>query len=130
MVQSVTRHHRERAQVAVVLNDETLTLIDTIIVTNYDAITIYVSNSGNALDQFEIAGNAIRDGTFEILFNAAVDFTSPAGILIGASGDLTTLADGASGWVLLYPKGFFAIRIQAARATGADTTLTQNSGGS
>ncbi len=130
MLTSVKRSHRERVQVAILLIDETLTLIDTIVVTDYDAIAVFVANAGNALDQFEIAGNAVEGGTFEILFNAAVDFTSPAGIMIGASGDLTSLASGASGWFLLYPKGFYSIRVQAARASGANTTLTQNSGGS
>lgn len=128
MVTSVTRHHRERAAIIKTVT-AALTLIDTIVVTNYDALTVHLDNNGVTLDQFEIAGNVVKDGTFEILFNAAVDFTSPAGILIGASGDLTILADGAQGWFLLYPKGFYSIRIRAA-SSGADTVITQNSGGS
>lgn len=128
MVTSTKRSHRERAQTIVEVT-ASLTILDTIVVTDYDALAVHIDNADVTFDQFEIAGNVVRDGTFEILFNAAVDFTSPAGIMIGASGDLTALANGAQGWFLLYPKGFYSIRVRAA-SSGADTTTTTNSGGS
>ena len=127
---AIMRFHRDRTQVAVTLSDETLTVIDTIMTGDRDSLSIQLANAGNVLDQFEVAGQVVVNGTFEVLFNAAADFTSPAGILIGASGDLTILADAATGWLLLYPKGFYGLRIRAARAAGANTILTMNSGGS
>lgn len=130
MVTSTKRHHREGSNILTPLLDEVLTEVGEFVVADMDAITFHFSNAGNALDQFVVSGNSIKDGTYEILFNGATDFTSPAGIMIGASGDLTSLADAATGWFLLYPKGFYAIKIEIARASGDDTTLTTNSGGS
>ena len=130
MVTSVKRSHRLLGENTVELVNENLRNTGPVLVTDIDAVTVRINHNGNALDQFSIEGR-IADGTsFQVLFDEAADFTSPAGILIGASGDLTSLASGATGWFLLYPKGFKFIRIQVARASGANTTINIVASGS
>lgn len=69
-----------------------------------------------ALDQFAIQGRFAGDGAYQTLFNAAIDFTSPSGLLVGASGDLTTQAVG-SGWFIMDCDGLESVKIQAASGT-------------
>jgi hypothetical protein len=122
------RVHQQLSEEVVVLEDEALTTIKELEVSDIDSVTLDISNSGNALDQFEIQGKPVDGSTYRTLFSVAGDYTSPSGILIGTSGDLTSLISGGNGWLILYPKGFFKIRFQAARAAGVDTTITANVG--
>ena len=67
----------------------------------------------NALDAFQVQVRANQSGNYITIFSAAADFTSPAGILAGASGDLTTQAVG-TGWLLLDVFGLESVRLQAS----------------
>ena len=68
-------------------------------------------------DQFVILGSP--DGTnYETLYSSPTDYTSPVGILVGTSGDLTILAADATGWFILDCSALHKIKIQAS----ADTT--------
>lgn len=76
------------------------------------------------VDQFEISGRSNKSGSWHVLFNSAGDFISPLGILVGTSGDLTTISAGNNGFFILNIDGLFEIRIRAAAATtGAVVTL-------
>lgn len=81
----------------------------------------------NNLDAFQVQVRANQSGNYITLLSAAGDFTAPTGILAGASGDLTTLAAAATGWLLLDVFGFEAIRLQAS-ATGGVSTVTVHAG--
>lgn len=75
----------------------------------------------NAFDTFIVQGKVHPDGDFVQLLGAAGDFTSPAGIVVDASGDLTALAASTSGWLLLDVLAFSKIRVLASKATGDGT---------
>lgn len=80
-------------------------------------------NTGFAFDQFVISCKAHEDAPWSIFYATAGSFTSPAGILVGASGDLTTLASGATaGWFILDVTGLFAIKVEAS-ANGGTTVV-------
>lgn len=73
----------------------------------------------NALDAFIIKGRAHQDATEITLYSAAADFTSPAGLIIDASGDLTTTAAAGTGWFVMDVIGLWDITIQASANGGA-----------
>lgn len=80
----------------------------------------------NAFDAFSIEGKAHPDGSWTVLFNTG--FATPAGILLGTSGDLAALGAGTSGWFLLDTKGIYALRVQASAAVGASVSNAYISG--
>jgi len=75
----------------------------------------------HALDAFIIAARFGPNSDFVTLYSSAGQFTSPAGLLIGASGDLTALAAGATGWFVLDIRGLYEVRVSASSTT--DGTL-------
>jgi len=129
MTQTTKRIHRKLADAVVVEVAAALTTLGTYDVSDMDAVSFHIANADVTFDQFVISAQFIKDGAFETLYSAAGDYTTPAGLLIGTSGDLTAIANGATGWFVLYPKGLFGLRIAAA-SSGANTTTTVNGGGS
>lgn len=97
------------------------TILLTIPVESCETMGVEVKPTVNALDAFIIEAKFHPGGDFVTLYSAAGDFTSPAGLVIGASGDLTALAAAATGWVILDTRGLYAVRISASGA--ADGTL-------
>jgi len=93
-------------------------------VSNFNQIMVRIDNSddtGSAailFDAFEIQASVDGGSNFETLYSTAGDYTSPSGILIGTSGDLTILAADATGWFIMDVSGIDQIRCQAS----ADTT--------
>lgn len=93
-------------------------------VSDFSRIKVVIDNSddtGSAailFDAFQIQASVDGGSNFETLFSAASDYTSPKGILVGASGNLTVLAADATGWFILDVGGLDQIRVQAS----ADTT--------
>lgn len=88
----------------------------TINVENCEKIGVDIAVTTAALDQFAILGKMHPGGTYQTLFNAAVDFTNPSGLMVGASGDLTTQSVG-SGWFIMDCDGLSSIQIKAASGT-------------
>ena len=114
----------------ITLSDENLA---TILDVQFDAMTFLrfqVANAGNALDQFQILGRPGPAAPFDLLYDTADFAAVPAGLLLGKgdddtdTGDLGNLATGKRGWFLLENNTDETIRIRAARAAGANTTLT------
>lgn len=88
----------------------------------------------DALDQFEVAVQFHENGAFQVLYNTGGAFTSPAGLVVDASGDLTLLAYQASGWLLLNVLPVYSVRIRAASdalgdGTGVGLALTARATG-
>jgi hypothetical protein len=54
-----------------------------------------------------------------VLYSSAGNFTSPAGLLIGTSGDLTILGAGATGWFIMRTTALWSVRITATSAGNA-----------
>lgn len=100
-------------------------------VTQISRLALELINGGaNALDAFIIQGKVNPAGNYVTLLSAASDYTSPAGIVVDASGDLTVLAGGATGWLILDVLAFAKIRVQASANVSGATTLSVNAGGS
>jgi len=89
-----------------------------------------VTTGGQAFDAFEIQVKAHPNGSWITIYNAAADFTSPAGLIIGASGDLTTLAASTTGWFLMETRGLYGIRVQAScdNAAGSSCNVYMGAG--
>ena len=81
-----------------------------------------VLTGAQAFDQFSIDIKFHHDGAYQAVYNAAGDFTTPAGLLVGASGDLVALAAATAGWFIMETRGLYAVRIRAACANVAGTT--------
>lgn len=96
-------------------------------VTQISRLAIQITNAGFALDQFIVQGKAHPDGAYMTLLSAAADYTAPAGIVVDASGDLTTLGL-ATGWLILDVLAFSKIKIQAS-ANGGTGSVSIYAGG-
>jgi hypothetical protein len=81
-----------------------------------ERIFVQFSVTTQALDAFLIQAKASADATLTTLYSAAADFTAPTGLLVGASGDLTTTAAAASGWFILDVRGLFEVKVLASAA--------------
>lgn len=81
-----------------------------------------VTAGAQALDAFEIQVKAHQNGDWLTLYSATGDFTTPAGILVGASGDLTALTATSKGWFIMETRGLYGIRVQASCANVAGTS--------
>jgi len=102
---------------------ETLTSVLAVNVSGYERLTVSVDVTSHALDQFVVKGRNHGDGTLMTLFSAAGDFTSPAGMVVDASGDLTTQAVG-SGWLALDVSGWDKIEVFAASGNVAGSVVS------
>ena len=95
------------------------TIGEAIDVSHYGSIKVDITNGDNAFDAFSIQGSA--DGSnYDVLYDASVDFTSPSGILIGTSGNLTALAAATRGWFILDCSSLSSLKVQAS----ANTTIS------
>src|SRR3990167_7250844 len=74
----------------------TTTLLE-VPVAGLHTLGVQVDLTVQALDAFAIQAKFNVNGGWVTLYNATGDFTTPAGLLIGASGDLTALAAAAPG---------------------------------
>lgn len=82
-----------------------------------------------ALDAFQIQGRPHGSVNYQSLYSTAGAFTSPAGLIIGASGDLTTQGAGTTGWFIMEVRGLRDIRIQASANTNPATVTAVACGG-
>lgn len=83
-------------------------------------IRLFVSFSvaDNNLDAFKIYGKANSDAPNSLLYSAGADYTSPTGILVGTSGDLTAQGAGTSGWFIIDVRGISEIVLKTSSASG------------
>jgi len=101
--------------------------VTTLDVRGLNVLYVEIQPVTEALTAFEIAARPNTQGTFNTLFSASGDFTSPDGLLIGASGDLTVLSAGSTGWFIMFCLGLDRVQLSAT-AAGAGT-LTVIAGG-
>lgn len=78
-----------------------------------------------ALTGFAIKARATPAAAYDTLYSAAGDFTVPRGIMVGASGDLTTQGVG-TGWFIMDVEGLESVQIFAT--SGGTATLALNMG--
>ena len=99
------------------------TEVGRILVEGCDRLAAEVLVAGQALDAFVVKGKCTKDGADITLFSAALDYTTPAGIVIDASGDLTSQAVG-TGWLVLDVRGFYDISLHASSGNVAGSTVS------
>lgn len=112
---------------AAVASNTTILEID---VSQIARLAVEIRNTGGfALDAFRVDGKVSSDGAYVNLASLAAAYTSPSGLIVAASGDLTVLASGATGWLVIDVLGFNKIRFQAS-SNGTITTVGILAGGS
>ena len=80
-----------------------------------------VTAGNQNFDAFEVQVKLHPDAGYVTMFSVAADFTTPAGLLVDASGDLTTLATTATGWFIMDLRGLYGLRVQASCASSNST---------
>ncbi|SEK60948.1 hypothetical protein [Nitrosovibrio tenuis] len=109
-------------RVAVLTNagDQTL---ETISIDTLERLAIQVKVEKFPLAAFKIQVRFHASGDYITLYSAAGNYTAPAGLLIGASGDLTTQAVG-SGWFIMDVRALESVRVLARSGDAAGSTVT------
>jgi hypothetical protein len=77
---------------------------------------VQIAVATQALDAFVIAGKAHPGAASVTLFSAAADFTTPGGIIVDASGDITTTAAAGTAWFFMNTYSLYEITISASGA--------------
>lgn len=107
------------SSVSVGTSDTNLLDVD---VSNYSRLGVYVSNAGaQAFNNFSVQTRWHSTGAFVSRLNAASQFTGLGGILLDASGDLTTLAGSGAGWLELDVSCVQTVRFRARVASSTTT---------
>lgn len=108
---------------------EALATIATLDVSNVDRIFVEVAVIDNDLDQFEIHARPSSNGSYHQIYSTAGDYTSPTGVLVGTSEDLTSLGAGTTGWFVMDTSGFDSVQLKAASSAAGGSGVTVNAGG-
>lgn len=104
------------------------TTLDHIISTSgIERLFIQITVAVAALTGFAVKGKSHPDAANVTLYSAASDYTLPAGLIVGASGDLTTQAVGALGWLILDVRSLDSVTITAT--SGGTATVALFAGG-
>jgi hypothetical protein len=119
MRNDIKQRFKEAKNLAVAVAASGNTTLLSIPVDGLERIFVQLDVTDNALDAFLIQARCSRDATATTLYSTAGAFTSPVGLLVGASGDLTTQAIG-SGWFILDVRGLCEVTILAS-GNGAAT---------
>jgi hypothetical protein len=82
-----------------------------------------VAVTTNTLNGFSILGRFHASGGYLTLYSVTADYTSPTGLLVGTSGDLTLQAVG-SGWFIMDTTGLESVKIQAKSGNAGGSTVT------
>ena len=104
------------------------TLLD-LDVKDIERVFVQIAPTVQALDAFVVQIQPHSDGAFSTIASAAGDFTTPTGLMVGASGDLTTLAAAATGWFILDTRGLARVKILASANAAGAATVSVYAGG-
>lgn len=109
----------ENASVSVATSGNT-TLLE-VPTDNISFLGVSVAPVTNNLDAFVIQARMHANDTYQTIRSTAGQFTTPTGVMLDASGDMTTLAAAATGWFLLDVLPFHSIKILASATGGASS---------
>ncbi len=101
------------------------TLMGTIHTQGSRRLMVEITVAVAALTGFNIQARSTPAAPYVTLYSATSDFTQPKGILVGASGDLTTQGVG-TGWFIMDVEGLESVQIYAT--SGGTATLALNMG--
>lgn len=113
------RHDNKSVSVA-----DTLTTIFEKNIQTVGRIFINFTVADYALDQFAVAVRSNPEASYDVLFSSSADYVTPTGILVGTSGDLTIVAAGSSGWLIMDTDSIESVRIQAASSNALGSTVS------
>ena len=113
----------ENAAVSVAVAGTT-ELLD-LLVEGINEVGIEIVVTVNNLDAFQVHGKVSKDSTYQVLYSAAGDYTTPVGLIIGTSGDLTAQAAATTGWIFLDVSPLYGLKIMASAVTGAATVTAR-----
>ena len=82
----------------------------------------------NNLDTFVVSAQFHPDGAFQQLYAAVT--STPAGLIIAASGTLASTAAAATGWLIMDVRGIYKVRFSASGTVADTTTITARCSGS
>lgn len=101
---------------------DSLEEVATIRVRDFERLWISFVLGTASLTAFSVDFRVSEDADWFVIANAAADFTTPEGPVLGASGDLTTAAFGSTVHFLnLDVRGVESVRLRAA---GTSSTIT------
>ncbi len=80
--------------------------------------------TGQNLDAFVVQGKVHPESTYVTLASATADYTTPNSPIIRASGDLTGITAGATGWFLMDVRPFYSVKVLASSGNVAGSTVT------
>ena len=81
------------------------------------------------LDAFVISAQPYLAPAMVTFYSASGDYTSPAGLLLGTSTDLTTLAAKSTGWFIMDTTGIDEVQVAASSGNVAGSTVSCYAGG-
>ena len=127
-VSQVSNFHRGQRLCAISV---AATLVNTTLdvpinVSGLDRIFVQITVATAALTGFAIKAKSNTDAAASTLYSTAGDFTTPVGLLVGASGDLTIQGVGV-GWFIMDVSGLESIILTAT--SGGTATLAVEAGG-
>ena len=102
------------------------TLIGTLHTQGAERLFVELPLTVAALTGFAIKARATPDADYVTLYDVPGDFSSPKGILIGASGDLTSLSAASTGWFIMDVRGLESVQIYAT--SGGTASLAAHMG--
>lgn len=91
-------------------------------------IGVEVSVGVNALDAFIVSAQFHPNGAFQQLYAAIT--STPAGLILAASGTLASTGAGSTGWFIMDVRGIYKVRVSASGTTADTTTIKARASGS
>lgn len=82
----------------------------------------------NNIDTFVVSAQFHPNDTFHQLYNGIT--STPAGLIIAASGTLATTNAAASGWLIMDVRGIYKVRFSASGTVADTTTIAARCSGS
>jgi hypothetical protein len=101
------------------------TIVATIPTIGVNVLTAEIAVATQALDVFIISGRPHAKASYQTLFSTASEYINCPGDLIGTSGDLTTIAAGATGFFKMDCRGYESIQLSASAAADSATVTVR-----
>ena len=129
MAQETSQHPRQ--DFSVFAKNESVTVVQTgntalieVDTSCIETLAVEAVVTGQNLDAFVVQGKVHPESTYVTLASATADYTTPKSPIIRASGDLTGITAGATGWFLMDVRPFYSVKVLASSGNVAGSTVT------
>ncbi len=113
---------REKVLAKAVAQTGLTTLIE-VKTANYDRLVAQIKVATHDLDAFVISAKASPYADYKTLRSASGSYTSPTGILLDCTGDLTAQVAATSNTFVLDVGGFYQVKLEASSAHAAGSAV-------